>query len=91
MLSLAVSMVLLKEQSFPPNPLLQVQDTEQRTSKIEQIGRMLPDGSEYMHAPFEEHMVPVLEYQRKERGRKEGRKVGERMRKRWGMGVGMKR
>ena len=61
MLSLASSMVLLKEQSLPPNPLLQVQDTEQRTSKIEQIGRILPDGSEYLHAPFEEQIVPVME------------------------------
>ena len=61
MLSLASSMVLLKEQSLPPNPLLQVQDTEQRTSKIEQIGRILPDGSEYLHAPFEEQIVPVIE------------------------------
>ena len=68
MLSLALSMVLLKEQSFPPNPLLQVQDTEQRTSKIEQIGRMLPDGSEYLHAPFEEHIVPLVENQRKRLG-----------------------
>ena len=74
MLSLAVSMVLLKEQSFPPNPLLQVQDTEQRTSKIEQIGRMLPDGSEYLHAPFEEHMVPVVSKEgEREEGREEGR------------------
>ena len=56
--SLAASTVLFKEQSLPPNPLVQVQDTEHRTSNIEQTGRTFPDGSEYLHTPLEEQIVP---------------------------------
>ena len=70
--SRAASTVRSKEQSLPPNPLLHVQDTEHRTSNIEQIGRMFPEGSEYLHNPFKEQIVPNEEYEKKG-GKKEGR------------------
>ena len=56
--SLAKDAALVKEQSCPPNPLLQEHEAEQVTVGIVQLYRLFPEGSEYLQAPFPEHTVP---------------------------------
>ena len=56
--SLATDAALVKEQSCPPNPLLQEHEAEQVTVGIVQLYLLFPEGSEYLQAPFPEHAVP---------------------------------
>ena len=56
--SLATDAALVKEQSCPPNPLLQEHEAEQVTVGIVQLYRLFPEGSRYLQAPFPEHTVP---------------------------------
>ena len=58
--SLAKNAALSKEQSCPPNPLLQEHEAEQVTVRIVQLYRLFPEGSEYLQAPFPEHTVPEI-------------------------------
>ena len=58
--SLAKNASLSKEQSCPPNPLLQEHDAEHVTVGIVQLYRLFPEGSEYLQAPFPEHTVPDI-------------------------------
>ena len=58
--SLARNAAGLKEQSCPPNPLLQEHDAEHVTAGIAQLYRLFPEGSKYLQAPFPEHTVPEI-------------------------------
>ena len=59
--SLATDAALSKEQSCPPNPLLQEHDAEHVTVGIVQLYRLFPEGSEYLQAPCPEHTMPERE------------------------------
>ena len=56
--SLAVSPKMLKEQSFPPNCGSQEHDAVHEISRIVQIWRPFPEGSENVQLPFPEHVEP---------------------------------
>ena len=56
--SLAKNAALVKEQSCPPNPLLQEQEAEQVAVGIVHSGKVFPEGSRYLQAPFPEQTVP---------------------------------
>ena len=58
--SLALDAAVSKEQSCPPNPLLQEHDAEHVTARIVQLYKLFPEGSEYLQAPFPEHTVPKI-------------------------------
>jgi hypothetical protein len=55
----ATSSSLVKEQSFPPYPLLHVHVPLHCTSNIVHDSRLLPAASTYLHAPLPEHIMPI--------------------------------
>lgn len=57
--SLTVSDTASREQSFPPNPLVHEHEEVHATSRIVQVVRIFPAGSEYVQVPLPEHTVPV--------------------------------
>ena len=56
--SLALSDVMLKEQSFPPYPASHLHDAVQVASRIVHVSRVFPEGSEYPQEPCCEHTEP---------------------------------
>ena len=58
--SLAKDATLSKEQSCPPNPLLQEHEAEHVTVNVVQFVKIFPEGSRYLQAPFPEHTVPGI-------------------------------